>query len=94
MSSAGPEAKVAEYGGGESGNDALIAALHQEKTRITSEIVTELPVRPGVLRIIDEAMAAGVRLGVCTTSNPKFIDAVLDLFGPEAQGGVRVRACG
>jgi beta-phosphoglucomutase-like phosphatase (HAD superfamily) len=22
-------------------------------------------------------------LGVCTTSNPKFIDAVLDLFGPE-----------
>jgi beta-phosphoglucomutase-like phosphatase (HAD superfamily) len=36
-----------------------------------------------VLRIIDEAMAANVRLGVCTTSNPKFIDAVLDLFGPE-----------
>ncbi len=24
-----------------------------------------------------------MRLGVCTTSNPKFIDAVLDLFGPE-----------
>jgi HAD superfamily hydrolase (TIGR01509 family) len=40
-------------------------------------------VRPGILRIIDEAIAAGVRLGVCTTSNPKFIDAVLDLFGAE-----------
>lgn len=63
--------------------DALIVELHKTKTRITSELVTELPVRPGVLRIIDEAMAAGVRLGVCTTSNPKFIDAVLDLFGPE-----------
>lgn len=62
---------------------ALILALHQTKTRITSEIVAELPVRPGVLRIIDEARAAGVRLGVCTTSNPKFIDAVLDLFGAE-----------
>jgi HAD superfamily hydrolase (TIGR01509 family) len=61
----------------------LILALHQTKTRITSEIVAELPVRPGVLRIIDEARAAGVRLGVCTTSNPKFIDAVLDLFGTE-----------
>jgi len=61
----------------------LILALHQTKTRITSEIVAELPVRPGVLRIIDEARAAGVRLGVCTTSNPKFIDAVLDLFGAE-----------
>jgi len=63
--------------------DALILALHQTKTGITSDIVAELPVRPGVLRIIDEARAAGVRLGVCTTSNPKFIDAVLDLFGAE-----------
>jgi len=62
--------------------DELILALHQTKTRITSELVASLPVRPGILRIIDEAIAAGVRLGVCTTSNPKFIDAVLDLFGP------------
>ncbi len=63
--------------------DALILDLHKAKTKITSEIVSSLPVRPGILRIIDEAIAAGVKLGVCTTSNPKFIDAVLDLFGPE-----------
>jgi HAD superfamily hydrolase (TIGR01509 family) len=63
--------------------DALILALHLAKTKITSEIVSSLPVRPGILRLIDEAMAAGVKLGVCTTSNPKFIDAVLDLFGQE-----------
>jgi HAD superfamily hydrolase (TIGR01509 family) len=63
--------------------DALIAALHHTKTRITSQIVADLPVRPGIIRIIDEARASGVRLGVCTTSNPAFIDAVLDLFGPE-----------
>ncbi|MBO9517713.1 MAG: HAD-IA family hydrolase [Porphyrobacter sp.] len=63
--------------------DELILALHKTKTQITSELVSTLPVRPGVLRIIDEAIAAGVKLGVCTTSNPKFIDAVLDLFGPE-----------
>lgn len=74
-----PEDKVAEYGG----RNELIAALHKEKTRITSEIVTELPVRAGILRIVDEAMANSVRLGVCTTSNPKFINAVLDLFGSE-----------
>jgi HAD superfamily hydrolase (TIGR01509 family) len=74
-----PEDKVAEYGG----QQELIAALHKNKTAMTSDIVKDLPVRPGVLRIIDEAMAAGVRLGVCTTSNPKFIDAVLDLFGAE-----------
>src|SRR6187455_1142903 len=63
--------------------DDLILALHLKKTEITSNIVSDLPVRPGVLRIIDEAIAAGVKLGVCTTSNPKFIDAVLDLFGAE-----------
>ncbi len=63
--------------------DTLILALHKTKTRITAELVAGLPVRPGILRIIDEAIAAGVTLGVCTTSNPKFIDAVLDLFGPE-----------
>lgn len=74
-----PQAQVDKFGG----QQELIAALHKEKTRLTSEIVAELPVRPGILRIIDEAMARGVRLGVCTTSNPKFIDAVLDLFGPE-----------
>ena len=74
-----PEDKVAEYGG----KAELIAALHKYKTAQVSEIVKDLPVRPGVLRLVDEAMANGVRLGVCTTSNPKFIDAVLDLFGAE-----------
>ena len=65
--------------------DELIVALHKLKTEITSGLVAEggLPLRPGIARIADEAIAAGVRLGVCTTSNPKFIDAVLDLFGPE-----------
>lgn len=74
-----------EFGWPESRNESheeLIKALHLTKTRITAEIVSSLPVRPGILRIIDEAIAASVRLGVCTTSNPKFIDAVLDLFGP------------
>ena len=74
-----PEDKVAEFGS----RDALIAELHKTKTQITSELVLSLAVRPGILRIVDQARAAGVKLGVCTTSNPKFIDAVLDLFGPE-----------
>jgi HAD superfamily hydrolase (TIGR01509 family) len=63
--------------------DALILDLHKTKTKLTADIVSSLPVRPGILRIIDEARAAGVKLGVCTTSNAQFIDAVLDLFGPE-----------
>ncbi len=65
--------------------DALIKELHKLKTEITAGLVGEggLPLRPGIARIVDEAIAAGVRLGVCTTSNPRFIDAVLDLLGPE-----------
>jgi HAD superfamily hydrolase (TIGR01509 family) len=79
-----------EYGWPESvqsddARDALIKQLHARKTALTSHLVDEgvLPLRPGIARIVDEAIAAGVRLGVCTTSNPKFIDAVLDLLGPE-----------
>jgi len=76
-----PEGKVAEFGG----RDDLILALHKTKTQITAGLVAEgaLPLRQGVARIVDEAIAAGVTLGVCTTSNPRFIDAVLDRLGPE-----------
>jgi len=65
--------------------DSLIKDLHKAKTEITAGLVGEgaLSLRPGISRIVDEAIAEGVTLGVCTTSNPLFIDAVLDLFGPE-----------
>jgi HAD superfamily hydrolase (TIGR01509 family) len=65
-------------------HDELIAALHKRKTEIFMEIIAsgQLPLRPGIMRIVDEAIAADVRLGVCTTSNPKAIDGVLDLLGP------------
>jgi HAD superfamily hydrolase (TIGR01509 family) len=65
--------------------DDLIVRLHKLKTEITAGLVAEgaLPLRSGISRIVDEAIAANVTLGVCTTSNPRFIDAVLDLFGPE-----------
>lgn len=79
-----------EYGWPEStdtdaAKDELILALHKKKTEITAGLVAEggLPLRPGILRIVDEAISNDVALGVCTTSNPKFIDAVLDLMGPE-----------
>ena len=65
--------------------NAFLAELHRSKTAIFADLIAtgQLPLRAGVLRLVDEAIAAGVRLGVCTTSNPKSIDAVLDLMGPE-----------
>ena len=44
----------------------------------------ELPLRPGVARLVDEAVAAGIRLAVCSTSNERAVNAVVEtLLGPE-----------
>ncbi len=74
--------------------ETLIPELHKRKTAIFTDLIAKgsLPLRPGIARIVDEAHAAGVRLGVCTTSDPKAIDGVLDLFGARAQEVVRDRA--
>lgn len=63
--------------------DAFIAELHERKTAIFTDIIAsgQLPLRSGVARLVDEAAEAGVRLGVCTTSNPKSVSGVLDLLG-------------
>jgi HAD superfamily hydrolase (TIGR01509 family) len=63
--------------------ETLIPELHKRKTAIFTDLIAKgsLPLRPGISRIVDEAHSAGVRLGVCTTSDPKAIDGVLDLFG-------------
>ena len=63
--------------------DAFLADLHKRKTALFAEIIASgaLPLRPGILRIVDEAIAAGVRLGVCTTSAPRSVEGVLDLMG-------------
>lgn len=65
--------------------DDLILALHKKKTAIFVELIKggELALRPGIRRIVEEASAAGVKLGVCTTSAFESIDGVLDLLGPE-----------
>ena len=43
-----------------------------------------IPLRPGVLRIVDEAIAANVKLAVCSTSNEKAVsNLVSTLMGEE-----------
>ena len=63
--------------------ETLIPELHKKKTAIFTELVAsgKLPLRPGITRIVDEAHAAGIRLGVCTTSAPDSVNGVLDLMG-------------
>jgi HAD superfamily hydrolase (TIGR01509 family) len=70
--------------GGAESRDDMILALHKKKTAIFVELIKggELPLRPGIRRIVEEAASAGVKLGVCTTSAFESIDGVLDLLGP------------
>jgi HAD superfamily hydrolase (TIGR01509 family) len=70
---------------GASDKDALIKELHQLKTDFYTQIIEsgELPLRPGVARLVDEAIAAGIKLAVCSTSNEKSVHTVVErLLGP------------
>lgn len=60
--------------------EALIKDLHKAKTGSYMQIVEsgQLPLRPGVARLVDEAIAAGVRLAVCSTSNERAVNAVVE----------------
>jgi HAD superfamily hydrolase (TIGR01509 family) len=58
---------------------AGIPALHQSKTSIYTRLVAggDVPLRDGVLRLIDEALARGVRLAIATTTSLENIAALL-----------------
>jgi HAD superfamily hydrolase (TIGR01509 family) len=62
------------------GKDAFIKDLHALKTDLFMRIIGsgDLPLRPGVERLVDEAMTANLKLAVCTTSNERSVNAVLD----------------
>lgn len=58
--------------------DDLIKSMHKKKTQTFIELIEsgKLPLRPGVKRLMQEAMDAGLRLVVCTTSNERAAQAV------------------
>lgn len=71
---------------GTTDEDALIKELHKSKTDCYMRIVEsgQLPVRPGVARVVDEALAGGIKLAVCSTSNERAVNAVVEtLLGHE-----------
>jgi len=66
--------------------EALIKELHKLKTDFFMQIIEsgELPLRPGVARLVDEAIAADVTLAVCSTSHERAVNLVVEkLLGPE-----------
>jgi HAD superfamily hydrolase (TIGR01509 family) len=60
--------------------DNLIKELHKLKTDLYMQIIEsgELPLRPGVARLVDEAIAEGVSLAVCSTSNELAVNLLVE----------------
>lgn len=66
--------------------ETLIKELHKLKTDYFMQIIEsgELPLRPGVARLVDEAIAADVTLAVCSTSHERAVSLVVEkLLGSE-----------
>lgn len=59
--------------------DDLVVELHRAKTRHYTRMLAEggIPLRPGVRRLLAEARAAGLVLGVATTTTPDNVTALL-----------------
>lgn len=77
--------------------DEWIAGLHKAKTRHYVRMLGEglIPLRPGVKRLIDEARAEGLRLGIATTTTPENVTALLSAtLGEDSIGWFEVIAAG
>ncbi len=60
--------------------DALVKEMHKRKTALFVELIESgaLPLRPGIHRFMKELMDAGIKIGVCTTSNEQAAKAITE----------------
>ncbi len=60
--------------------DNLVKEMHKRKTAIFVELIEsgKLPLRPGIHRFMKELMDAGIKIGVCTTSNEAAAKAITE----------------
>lgn len=76
---------------------ARVPRIHADKTRFYSAFVGqgEVPLRWGVARLFDEALTAGCRLAIATTTTAVNVDALLQsALGPRGLDMFSVIACG
>jgi HAD superfamily hydrolase (TIGR01509 family) len=76
---------------------AMVPDLHAEKTRFYSSFVAEgsVVLRPGVVRLLDEAKSAGCLLAIASTTTAVNIDALLSAtLGENGLDLFSVIACG
>lgn len=74
---------------------AKVKKLHLRKTDIFMDLIDEgaIPLRPGVLRIVDDAIANDIQLAVCSTSNEKAVENLVKvLMGPDRAAKFKIFA--
>jgi HAD superfamily hydrolase (TIGR01509 family) len=72
-----------------------IKAFHLRKTDIFMDMIRtgSIPLRPGVLRIVDEALSSGIQLAVCSTSDVRAVTNLVNtLMGPDRASHFRIFA--
>ena len=73
----------------------LLLRLHKRKTDLFMQAVETgaMPLRPGVRRLVEEAIAGGVKVAVCSTSNERAVSLIVrNLLGPEISARMPVFA--
>jgi beta-phosphoglucomutase-like phosphatase (HAD superfamily) len=76
---------------------ALVPVIHAEKTRFYGSVVADggVPLREGVAHLIGDALVAGCRLAIASTTTATNIDALLGAtLGPRGLDHFAVIACG
>lgn len=84
-----------EVGWPDGDHDALIARLHRAKTDLFMQLIEggALPLRPGVARMVDAALGAGMQVAVCSTSNERAVETVVRvLLGEDRAARIKVFA--
>ncbi|KAH7296982.1 hypothetical protein KP509_26G047300 [Ceratopteris richardii] len=72
-----------------------VASLHKRKTTLFMELIEKklLPLRPGVARLIGEALSQGVKIAVCSTSNELAVSAIVSgMLGGEIARSITIFA--
>ena len=74
----------------------LIPQLHASKNRHYAELLAQggIPLRPGVLRLLQAARAAGVRLAIATTTSLENVHALLEHVLPQGDSWFEVIGAG
>lgn len=77
--------------------EEFVADLHKSKTRHYTDLLNTgaIPLRPGVLRLLNEAKAAGLRLAISTTTTPANVSSLLkNTLGEDGESWFEVIAAG